>query len=537
LNGYSFGLSEDTVFKEATIHQKFDFLEKYSLSGLPRFDDLASYNVTKENHDRLLKLEIKRVVDTATSKDAYTVDSKTEFKHTNAAFFEELSLLAQRISTDSSVTSLDNCTMIMSNRPKAELVEAVLMTMKEPYALLRGVHITDEKYGTEKPITGCSARSRELSFALIDYLTGCIAHLLVRTVVSTQWNNQHVALLAQLAVKLKVLSSDSKRYALQAIKCAEDTIESYEDSNEPRATVVLQTHVEGKGIEEKHLQVHEDIDLARLYFTGNLLNRRFIHDIFQPTIVGLHHSLISRRGFEDFHHHTVAYDTGFDPRSLVVVSEDRNGFVSTTSATAYSQICCRALTLLKANVESVKQAQTPPSSSVSTDGESCIITLEWTERQSTTTQLPASTGTKFSTFKLDDIISIMVPLLLTTPLVASKIEEFVQFALGPASSQTNEMVRCFENYSFEASCSVQTSTNAVSQEKTFDQTPDTLPISRSGLIGKFKGNESTRTCPSITLTCKQPARSSTATGAALFMASQQMRKSALILASLSLQRS
>jgi hypothetical protein len=294
-----------------------------------------------------------------------------------------------------------------------------------------------------------------------------------------------------------VLSSDSKRYALQAIKCAEDTIESYEDSNEPRATVVLQTHVEGKGIEEKHLQVHEDIDLARLYFMGNLLSRKFIHDIFQSAIVGLHHSLISRRGFEDFHHHTVAYDTGFDPRSLVVVSDDRYGFVSTTSA----QICCRALTLVKANVESVKKAQAPPSSSVCTDGESCIITLEWTERQSTATQLPASTRTKFSTFKLDDVISIMVPLSLTTPLVASKIEEFVQFALGPASNQTDEMVRRFENYSFEASCSVQTSTNAVSQEKTFDQTPDTLPISRSGLIGKIRGNESFRLLTCATASC------------------------------------
>jgi hypothetical protein len=52
----------------------------------------------------------------------------------------------------------------------------------------------------------------------------------------------------------------------------------------------------------------------------------------------------------------MAYETGFD-LSLVVVSEDRNGFVSTKSAAILSKMCCGALRLVKSNVKKVFQSK------------------------------------------------------------------------------------------------------------------------------------------------------------------------------------
>jgi hypothetical protein len=91
--------------------------------------------------------------------------------------------------------------------------------------------------------------------------------------------------------------------------------------------------------------------------------------------------------------------------------------------------------------------------------------------------------------KLDHVISIMVPLALATPLIASTIEQLHRFSLVPSSNQSEELVRRFKHSPFETSCSIQTSTNAVSQKKVFDQTPDTVPINISGLIGKLRGRK------------------------------------------------
>ncbi|KAJ4375368.1 hypothetical protein N0V83_002454 [Neocucurbitaria cava] len=497
LEGYKFNLSEEKVFEEATLHNNFVYLDKSRLSGLPRFDSLSVYDVKDEDYEKLLRLEIKNLINTAELEAPYLFNSAGRLGLCNTASYEELSLLARRISLDCSVIALDNATMVIDNRPKATLVSLAVSSMKQPCGMLRHEYVTGEKYNSSKPQSpDDSEASRKLYFAFVDFVIGSVARLLIRTASSAYWSSQTLGPLAQMAVKLKFLSKDSREYAHRAITRVEETMRSFQQSDEHRTTIVIQEHVEGKGIEEKHLQMSDDLALDEIYFIEGFIKRGCLHGLFQSAICSLQQNPIRRCISGDFHQHAVAYETGFD-RSLVIVSEDREGYVTTTSAAALTRTCCRALTLVKKNIEMLPGRERPPSSSAhtGTGTEFCNITWDWAVKHADNTKPTANStkcSRKFETKKLDSIISVMIPLALSTPYVASTIEELVQYTMAHSTRKTEEPVRRFKHSPIEASFSIQTSFNARMQKKMRDQDSDTVSINYSDLIGRLKGNSTFR---------------------------------------------
>lgn len=481
LDTHVFELSEEAILREALIHEKYAWLDKFSLTGLPRFDGLSYYNVPDDTHNQLLRTEITRLVETAKSREPYLF-SCVDVTHVSTTSYEELSGLVSRIASDCSVVALDNAAMCIANSSSNSVVEAALMMFKRPYESLRQEYVSEAKYQTEKTQAQLPAeQSRRLYFALVDYATGCVARLLVRTANFSQWNEQQLALLAQLAVKLKVLPEDSKEYAISATQRAEDTVMSWEQMDEPKVAIVIHKHVEGKGIEEEHVQMREDREPSEPCYVENIFKRGALHRMFFSTVWIMYHSWYTRRDSDDFHFHAVAYEIGLD-RSLVVVNEDKNGSVSTASAKNLTGTCCRALMLVRDNIEALDKIKAPPSDSVPENTGPCYVTMDWAEdngRPLRRVKLPLTA--------LDSVISVMVPLALSDPYIADAIEDAFLYAMGPSRKITDESVRRFERSRFRTSISVQTSTNSVSEEQVQSQDPDIAPISRSGMIGRLKG--------------------------------------------------
>lgn len=493
LEGFKFSLDEEKIFEEATLHNNYVYVDKSRVTGLPQFDNISSYDVKDDDHEKLLRLEIRNLIKATELEGPYLFNSAGRLKLCDTASYEELSLLGRRISLDISVIALDNATMVVDNRPKGSLVSMAVASIKQPYARLRREYITKEK--NESPdmeLPEVSEASRKLYFALVDFVLGSVARLLVRTASSSYWGSQTLGLLARLAVKLKFLSKNSREFARSAIKRVEDAIQSFQQSDENRTTIVIQEHVEGKGTEEKHLQMDDDLHLDELYFTEGFIRREFLHGLCRSAICSLLRNPTTHRVSGDFHQHVVAYETGFN-RSLVIVSEDRDGYVTTTSAAALTKTCCRALALVKKNIEILPSMERPPSSSVHVDSatEFCKVSLNWTVKSQDDTK-PAANSLKWpctlETKRLDSIVSIMVPLALSMPHVASNIEDMVKFSMADSTRKTEEPMRRFKHYPIEASCSIQTSINARMQKNTRKQDSDTVSINHSGLIGKLKGN-------------------------------------------------
>lgn len=162
--------------------------------------------------------------------------------------------------------------MSIAHSTRPFVLELAFMLSQKPYSSLTHEYLTKAKYKTAKTQGGLSSdQFRRLQFALIDYATGCISRLLVRTATFSQWNEQQLALLAQLAVKLKVLSKSSKEYAISAIERAEDTVASFEQFEKEGVVIVIQDYVEDKGLEEKHIHMKEDMDPAEPYFVENMM--------------------------------------------------------------------------------------------------------------------------------------------------------------------------------------------------------------------------------------------------------------------------
>jgi hypothetical protein len=483
LKDHVFSLTEDAVMKEATVHKKYDWLERYSLFELPRFDGLSEYNISDEDHDELLRKEVKRLIETAESKEPYLFNSAGGFTDISETSFEELSTLMWRISDDCDIVALDNATLSIAHSTRPFVLEFAFMLSQTPYRNLRHEHHTKARYRTVKTQGRLSPdQFRRLQFSLIDYTTGCIARLLVRTATFSQWNEQQLALLAQLAVKLKVLSKSSREYAVNAIERAAETITSFEKFELEGAVVVIQDYVEDKGLEEKHLHMREDMDPMEPYFVENMMKRDSLYDLFNATLMSLYHSSFTKRGFDDFHYYAVAYETGFD-RSLVIISEDKNGRVSTTPRETLTKTCCRALLLARENIQALNdEPKAPPTTSIQNQAEPCYVTMDWAEDEG------ASPGkVTLSLIKLDTVISVIIPLALSNPMIASYVEGALRYSMGPSRKAYEETVRRFKHPRFEASISVQTSTNIASQQKVRREDPNTVPIIRSSKIGELRG--------------------------------------------------
>jgi hypothetical protein len=493
LEGYQFNLTEDAIFAEANEHEKFDIFRSYSIGGLPRFDDLSLYGVTEIEQKRLLKLEIKRLVKDATSETPFLFNSQGGFDQATAKSYAELSNLADQILIDCAIVLLDNVATIITHDPSAEVIEICAYHFKQGYSMLK--HHYGEKHARQRiRLPEPPERSRKLYFAIVDYASSCVARLLIRTAASAQWNHMHLALLAQYSVKLKFLSHKSAAFAKRSMENADSVIAQFEYDREAPTIITKLAQVEGKGMEEKQVQVSPDDDPSMIYYMRSLVKRGVIEHLMKTTLSSLFNSTVDDRLYEDIHHYAVAYETGFE-RSHVVVSENREGDVSTTSSPAFVRTCCHALRLVQVNIDQLKKEISPPKSYATSedDIQQCLITLDWSVRQKGTNE-PVLTSTQLSTTNLDNVISTVMPLALSTPFVSSNIEDLVHFISSHTMSEVDEPMGRFRHPRLRAKCAVQTSANLAWQERVNLYDTDTVSIGECGIFGKLRGKWRANLC-------------------------------------------
>lgn len=481
LSENDFTFTENDIFEEAVEEFRINPTTVHS-DQIPRYDSLDHYGVKDEDYRDLLRVEIRRLVKIAKAGGSYLFNSDGRLCDTRKTSYEELSALASNIVWDCATLTLDNQVLTVEEYESPLVIEHCARNFKTSYSTLMNNYCVDSKHEINRArLPEPPERCRKLYFELVEYATGALARFLVRIVASDQWNKQTLAILAKIAVKLKFIAKDSRKFGQRALERADDVIASHaQEDAEIKTIIILQESMEGKGVEEKRVKMQDTDDSAAIFALDSLTLRDIMMEVFTGTLSSLCNSNTSDHGFDSFHHHAVVYETGFD-RSLVMVTEFRDGHVSTTSTPAHLEICSRALSLVRENVEAINAR--PPSKQYNEN--LCHITLEWEERRSDgTVFVPPKRD--LQTTELDTVISILLPLGFNSAKTASSLEHLLQLSTFLSKKQLEEPIRRFESSQFQARCSVQTSLDKVSQRNM--QHSDTVSISKCGTIGKMKGN-------------------------------------------------
>lgn len=476
-------VNKDKIMSEATQHKNFSF-DSATVTELPQFNDISRYGVEQDDSQRLLEKEVDRLKHAATTTECELFDSKELLGRIEASSFKDLNNVTSQIFSNISTTLLDNGVMILENCPKSGLLELGLDLIKDNYSKQKHRSSAMAKKSLPTPSAPESKRIRELYFAVVDYVTSCLSRLLIRTITNEFWIPKTFAALALLTVKLKFLSRDFTLYAMKAVSDAEDAVKRHqEDEDIPWEMRVTLRSGEGGRSTEKEVMVGEEHSIDELYYATNL----GIHDILSKIVWNMVGSMVSKpsfgRGYDDIQYCTFIYETGLS-QSLAVVTDDNSGGVTTTSSLINVRTCSQALELVQIVFRELKRVKAPPQSTSPLSNQA-VFTLAFARTSDGNNQQELFAGETNCTSKMDDWVSLVVPMSLSDPCTADAVEDLVQIVYNVSGE--DELIKRVQCPRIKAKCTMQTQTFQERQMRLLEEDQYTIPIIGSKLEQRLRG--------------------------------------------------
>lgn len=415
-------LSEDDVFAAANLHEHFVHCQ-IVLSDLPKFDDPTNYGLSADKEKDLLKLEIRRLIKDAKSDAPLLFNSDNILGPTKPEAFRTISDVADQIACNLNIICHDNQLILFENIRFNSHVELAAGLFKKTRQSLRKRFQPNDKVKPMEPVhIKPEANNTKVYFALVDYITSTIIRVLLRIATSKSWRNSTLAILSRWSVKLKALSFDPAKYALQALADGEGIVEQLNASEDVEQTRVLRiyTHKDGDDTEDVAFGLHEDSDATQLYYMFCASSRSYLHSIVASTIV----SLQSNKSFltepSTFEVCSLVYETGHS-RSLTLLAGERDGDVCATSDKEYVHYSYPAMKLLFNNMGALKEKQQPPNQLPPNTEEQAVIKWQWLEGRKEQKPIERS----FKTSEADDMVSMLPLLSLSYPYATQQMIDFI----------------------------------------------------------------------------------------------------------------
>ncbi len=483
-----FNLKVDDVLKRALEHEKYTN-GGITLTGLPKFDDMHNYGVSTEAEKQLWTLEIERLIANATSEDAMIFKSNGILDKTDLATFEVASNLADQILCNFAIINHDNSLHVLEHCRWIGVLSQAVPDFKNARTRLTTRFEQDEdKVKARRPkLLDPPESNQVVYFALVDYITGTVARLLVRSASSEYWNSHCLAILAKWAAKLKILSYDPAHCASLSIGAAEDMLARMTDSDAKENVTVLKIRATDASESDKDgmdIDAQGEADITGYYFQDHYMQRARLSSLFYYAVSALYASEKTGNPSNCFEVCTLIYETGLE-RSLTVISSDRRGDVVATSDAAHVTCSYAASLTLMKNLEHLKTNSQPPHGDVS---ERTSIRWQWSE------EVDNRKAGSFSTSRFDDVVSIILPLALADTHTGIDIGFLLDYATG--SSEEEDPVIQFDRKHFTAEFVV---TTAAWEDKQHKQKfanaahapdPDVVPVSRSPFNKTIRGMSS-----------------------------------------------
>jgi hypothetical protein len=445
------------IFREDATIERINQFRKYirggvTLTGLPKFDDLSIYEVSEDSAQKLHAIEVKRLVKVVATDEPLFFDSAGSLDITSFRGFQDTSNLADQLACNIAIMEHDNALIVLEHCRWSSVLQFAVHQLKASRTILVTRYEEDEnrvKAQRPKALESTEANAKAY-FALVDHIIGTVAKLVVRSATSDYWNYNALAVLAQWATKLKVLSSDPVHFAALSLVSLEDVIGRLgeQDSKENASAVNLRTSDSDSmafGPKGNKIDVEDfQSDISGTYYREQQTLRMHLIYLIKHAARALYGSEKTGNPANSYEVCTVVYETGLE-RCLTVLSSDRGGDVTASSDPTHLKCSYTAFGLLMKTTRALCTRERTPQHME----HAANIKFKWSEGEPT-----SSAGESLLITSMDELISIMVPFSLTDAHSAIEIDNMIQFA--STHTEEEDPIFQFEGRRFHAKYTVST---------------------------------------------------------------------------------
>jgi hypothetical protein len=452
------------VFKIVTQHKRFsaESLGDGFVENLPAFDDSTAYDINPETQDKLWYEEVKRLVGVVNNLQSAPVFTGTpRLANDSKEAYESLALLAGMVWSGMSICIHDNEAIFLEHLPLLHDKED-FETSKFALELLTETSSNDEQNNQIATLI-----TREELFLFIDYLTAATARVFCTAMYGKEYHNQVLAILAVWSTKLKIVSTNLEGSAEASLQAAFSITKASPSQNSDAEGVQVRSPSEDKtertGSSEEWdgfipgsqaSGTSKDLDmgpetpenfLRRAYFIQRYRSRNGVWKVFRSLLLSLrgHNRLMttSRTVFEVC---SMTYENGFNNFPTLIFQDRTECFIASSDSNVVDTGHA-AFDLLNISVCQVderirkerKQTSSTSNSSINIQrpGSSVPTNLSWNHSNSNP---DAKLGVESEERRvylesMNDIISILVPLQLSSPKVAKALYAYVRAVMFTAS--------------------------------------------------------------------------------------------------------
>ncbi|KAI0199931.1 hypothetical protein F4808DRAFT_196330 [Astrocystis sublimbata] len=481
---YTEKINSDDIFETTQHHINYKW-NLSTLKGLDKYNDCTPYGITERKERECLRQEITRLVNSATSTSPFLFDSRNRLDAAVDRGSTEISHIADQIRCAMGIIRLDNARVSLEHCTTE--LEETAHSFRQARRRLMGRYNTDQGRveGSAPVQLEPKERNRQLYHALVDFITGSVARLLVRTAVSEYWSQTVFSSLASFAVKLKVLGNDTEKYARFSIATAEGALESMNQSSVSKEQLLIKIRPSPDDDIKDIDTVDTETDTSRHYHMEKTLLHTEVYWLIRRV---LHNVLIKESktaSAGSFEIHTTVYKAGLDclPTSL---TSDRLGEISVSSDFFVVKNSCTAIGMVIENIKAIDSRNSLLSKSTAVaarlpggDNKMTTIACQWLDPE----ESPSPFKRQIDTANVDEVFSVVIPLSLGTAWVARSLARLISSA-GVTTDEQDPIVQ-FKQQSrnFEANFTVTTAgwkekEQRISQQKYKDDDVVTVPRSR-----------------------------------------------------------
>ena len=206
-------VDETAVFATLEQHVGFRTTEGHDLADLPKFNDLQHYDVRPEDELRWKKQEVIRLIEVGATLKPLAFPADLLVGKATSENYNKLHNLGAQLKQILAICKHDNELILIEHCPAVANAEEYEATHQ---LLLREFDSDSQLLRFQRDLK-IGDRNDEILHALIDYMTGTLMQILLRTMDGDMWRVNCTAILAACSAKLKSLVFDIARAAASSL--------------------------------------------------------------------------------------------------------------------------------------------------------------------------------------------------------------------------------------------------------------------------------------------------------------------------------
>ncbi|CAH0057270.1 unnamed protein product [Clonostachys solani] len=431
----SWNFNADTIIEKLR-NSPFTLRDGTELHDLPLFSEVTNYDVSEDEQLKLWTLETRRLVDVCNRAQPLELQGKDEwFGVPDKDGYNRLDRLAVKLFYASHICYTDNDLILLEHSPAQSNPRNFRLSRRR----LMENFGSDEASDSTEAFIKMPREGDRCYHALVDYVTGTLAQLLVRVVEGVVWDENMIAAIAKISTKLKVLGSnlaESAAISLAEVKTWERRLQEQLEADLPGPTTAEEPVTErDKQLAAAQSQISHK---GREYFQ--------IMDLFHQCVIVLvmevarelstvNDSSPSSHSFEAC---SVIYDTGF-LQKRAILCQKRSGMISGSSSHVSVHCVGFAVDICRTVLENLESKHSKGlSKSVGSSEEGSVYTTfhwKWTPLKSKRSDVSstlydhATLGestvgvAKLTTMR--DVITALVPFIMSSGEYSNQIAPII----------------------------------------------------------------------------------------------------------------